>query len=269
MAERDLQTDADRRQRNHARRSLAIELGPDSKRDRAPTRVAELLRRAEAAVQETAAPGDAHANPVAALLSSALAVVPVLPSDYEDELRKEELFPTGARDLHGEPLDLRTRTSWTAPLDDVPLLELMEVLVVNSVAPFLLTSRLLPNLRAAAARGTLGGAFVVNVTSPEGIFDANKSKGSEHPHTNMAKAALNMLTRTIAGELAPQGVFVSAADTGWISQMRPNAKVLPPLSEEDGAARVLDPVAAGIDALRRGDTPMHGMLFQHFRQVDW
>jgi len=78
-----------------------------------------------------------------------------------------------------------------------------------------------------------------------------------------------MLTRTVAGELAPQGIYVCAADTGWISQMRPNPKFLPPLTEEDGAARVLDPVVAGLEALQRGESPAHGVLFQHFRVVDW
>jgi len=257
------------RLRNKAKRTMALELSCSSPLDSVPSHVAELLRRAQTAVEETKASG-IKSDPVAALFSSALAVVPLLPSDRDAELQKEELFPASLRDIHGEPLDLRTSTSWTAPLDNVPLLELMEVLVVNSVAPFLLTSRLLPGLRGAAASSKgYGGAFVVNVSSSEGMFDASKPKGSEHPHTNMGKAALNMLTRTIANDLASQNVFVTSADTGWISQMRPNPKVLPPLSEEDGAARVLDPVLSGIDALKKGEVPSHGVLFQHFKVVDW
>lgn len=94
-------------------------------------------------------------------------------------------------------------------------------------------------------------------------------KTAEHPHTNMGKAALNMLTRTIAGELAPQGVYVTAVDTGWVSQMRPNPRVLPPLSVVDAAARVLDPVVTGLEALGRGQKPIHGVLLQHFHVVDW
>lgn len=258
------------RQRNDARRTMALELSTFSNASSAPTHVAELLRRAQAAVEEARMNGGAATDPIAALFSSALAVVPLLPSDREAELRQDEWFPASLRDMHGEPLDLRAQTSWTAPLDQVPLLELMEVLIVNSVAPFLLTSRLLPNLRAAAHKsGGCGGAFVVNVSSSEGIFDPSKPKGSEHPHTNMGKAALNMLTRTIAEDLSSQGVFVSSADTGWISQMRPNPKVLPPLTEEDGAARVLDPVITGMGVLQRGELPAHGVLFQHFKVVDW
>eukprot|EP00971_Amphidinium_carterae_P173751 3444436-Amphidinium_carterae.1 len=56
----------------------------------------------------------------------------------------------------------------------VPLLELMEVMVVNSVAPFLLTSKLLPGLKAGAA-ATIGGSYVVNVTAQ----DAPASRGKD------------------------------------------------------------------------------------------
>lgn len=205
----------------------------------------------------------------AAFLSSVLAMVPLLPSDDAAEQDKELLFPAGGRDLHGEQLDLRTSTSWTSHMDEVPLLELMEVLVVNAVAPFVLTSRLLPLSKAAVRAGGRGAAFVVAVSSQEGVFNRDGQKAPEHPHTNMSKAALNMFTRTVASQLAPSNVFLTAVDTGWISQMRPGAKRLPPLSEEDGAARVLDPVLSGLEMLRQGETPLHGCLLKNFKVVDW
>lgn len=43
--------------------------------------------------------------------------------------------------------------------------------------------------------------YIVNVSAMEGQF-YRKNKSSKHPHTNMAKAALNMMTRTCANEFA-------------------------------------------------------------------
>jgi len=258
------------KKRNKVRRALQNELDTKSSLNQPPELLATLLRRVETAVGSR--DGAVATDPMSALLSSALAMVPLLPSDREAARQQNDLFPAGHRDRHGQPLDLRQQTSWTAPLDGVPVLELMEVLVVNAVAPFLLTSRLLPALRAAA-RDTRGlrSAFVINVTSQEGVFTgaSEASKSAQHPHTNMGKAALNMLTRTVAGELAPQHVFVCAVDPGWVSQMRPNPKVLPPLSEEDAAARIIDPIVLGVESIRRGDIPVHGVLLQHYRVVDW
>merc|ERR1719188_2550972 len=112
------------------------------------------------------------------------------------------------------------------------------------------------------------GRFVVNVSSAEGIFSADgaSAKSGEHPHSNMAKAALNMLTKTAATELSTQGVYCTAVDPGWVSLMRPvsGGQQLPPLSEADGAARVLAPVLDGIRALRSGREPVNGILLRHF-----
>jgi len=215
---------------------------------------------------------------VPALRSAALPMVPRIEGDEED---LSLLFPEDRRDLHGEPLDLRPATTWSTSLATkssssgvISSRELLEVLAVNAAAPFILLQQLVPVLTRA---GGLAGRFVVNVTSAEGLFssDGAASKGSEHPHSNMAKAALNMLTKTADAELSAQGVYCTAVDPGWVSMMRPgepssSARPLPPLSEADGAARVLAPILDGVRALRAGSgEPPHGVLLRNFEVAPW
>jgi len=142
--------------------------------------------------------------------------------------------------------------SWTQKVQDVDPLELLEVQLCNSVAPFLLVSRLRPAMRAAVQAGARR-AYVVNVSAMEGQF-SRRYKGPGHPHTNMAKAALNMLTRTSAKEMfETDRILMSAVDTGWITDERPHREKLriaaegwhAPLDLVDGAARVYDPIVRG------------------------
>ncbi len=142
--------------------------------------------------------------------------------------------------------------SWTQKVEDVDPLELLEVQLCNAVAPFLLVSKLRPAMRAAIARGARR-AYVVNVSAMEGQF-SRRYKGPGHPHTNMAKAALNMLTRTSARELfESDAILMTAVDTGWITDERPHTEKLriaaegwhAPLDLVDGAARVYDPIVRG------------------------
>lgn len=140
---------------------------------------------------------------------------------------------------------------------------------------------LLPVLRRRRRQGATVqlGRFVVNVTSQEGVFstDGAAAKSAEHPHSNMAKAALNMFTKTSAPELASIGIFCTAVDPGWVSMMRPGdhsnlARPLPPLTEIDGAARVVAPVFDGVRALRQQPqqrVPLHGVLLRNFEVAPW
>jgi len=217
------------------------------------------------------------------MLSSALPLVHRLPEDFLDEKAQEEFFPHGCQDLHGEPLDLRSVSSWTTTLcgrgaraSNISGRELLEVLAVNAAVPFLLFQGMIPVLSSPRKPGTFQGCFVVNVTSAEGMFSADGSaaKTPEHPHTNMAKAALNMLTKTAAPELAMSNVFCTAVDPGWVSMMRPGdqnstKRPLPPLSEAEGAARVLAPVFDGVRALREGKSPLSGVLLRNYRVTSW
>ncbi|MDR6173282.1 NAD(P)-dependent dehydrogenase (short-subunit alcohol dehydrogenase family) [Nocardioides zeae] len=157
-----------------------------------------------------------------------------------------------AVDAGGLLPDLQTTNSWTQVVDEVDPLELLEVQFCNSIAPFLLISRLRPAMREAVRRGARR-AYVVNVSAMEGQF-SRRYKGPGHPHTNMAKAALNMLTRTSAGEMfETDRILMTAVDTGWITDERPHQEKLriaaegwhAPLDLVDGAARVYDPIVRG------------------------
>lgn len=145
-------------------------------------------------------------------------------------------FPKELVDPHGDPLDLRTSTTWTTQITETPLHELLETMVINTLAPTILIQKLLPPMKLASPKKR----FIINVSSPEGSFSAGeKDESGVHPHTNMAKSALNRLTQTVAGECVKLGVYVCAVDPGWVSLMGPVGDVTgrgmcPPLSEMDG-----------------------------------
>jgi NAD(P)-dependent dehydrogenase (short-subunit alcohol dehydrogenase family) len=163
--------------------------------------------------------------------------------------------------------DPSPENSWSARLGALDPAEVLETQLVNALAPALLCDRLLPLLLASPhAR-----RYVVNVTAVEGRF-AVRNKTSGHPHTNMAKAALNMLTRTSAAELAEQGVHMCAVDTGWITDENPAPKKArmtgagfrTPLDIVDGAARVYDPIVRG----EAGD-PVSGVFLKDYQEAAW
>jgi NAD(P)-dependent dehydrogenase (short-subunit alcohol dehydrogenase family) len=163
--------------------------------------------------------------------------------------------------------DTAPENSWSARLGGLDPAELLETHLVNAIAPALLCDRLLPLLLASPHPRR----YVVNVTAVEGRF-AVRNKTAGHPHTNMAKAALNMLTRTSAEELAVQGVYLSSVDTGWITDENPAPKKAriadrgfrTPLDIVDGAARVYDPIVRG----EAGD-PVSGVFLKDYRVADW
>lgn len=172
-----------------------------------------------------------------------------------------------AVDAGGLLPDLVSTNSWVATVDGVDPLELLEVQLCNSVAPFILLSRLTPALRASTARRR----YVVNVSAMEGVF-SRRYKGAGHPHTNMAKAALNMLTRTSAGDLAREGILVTAVDTGWITDERPHTTKTrladegfrAPLDLVDGAARIYHPIVDGENGI-----DLSGCFLKDFRVHPW
>lgn len=164
-------------------------------------------------------------------------------------------------------IDLRRQHSWVMTLEEVPPVELVEVQVVNAIVPALLCSRLEP----AFLRSRQPDRYIVNVAALEGQFE-RPSKPGRHPHTNMAKAALNMLVRTSAEQYASKGIYMVAVDPGWVShEAPPRARARaeadgfrPPLDFEDAAARILDPIARGL-----AGRPIHGVLLKDFAEAPW
>src|SRR6202012_3395940 len=128
------------------------------------------------------------------------------------------LFPAGELDADQQQIDLRPHNSWRLTLAEVPTVELLEVQLVNAVAPFVLSSRLKPLMLRHPSRDK----HIVNVSAVEGQF-YREHKTDKHPHTNMAKAALNMLTRTSAVDYVRDGIHMNSVDTGWVSDEDPAA----------------------------------------------
>jgi NAD(P)-dependent dehydrogenase (short-subunit alcohol dehydrogenase family) len=151
----------------------------------------------------------------------------------------------------------------------VPSPELIEVQLVNAIAPFILASKLKPLMM----KDRTDEKHIVNVSAMEGQF-ARRTKTSKHPHTNMAKAALNMMTFTSAPEYAEQGIFMNAVDTGWVTDEDPvthaerkqrELDFQPPLDIVDGAARICDPFFSG---LLTGEH-VWGKFLKDYRSVPW
>jgi NAD(P)-dependent dehydrogenase (short-subunit alcohol dehydrogenase family) len=180
----------------------------------------------------------------------------------------ERLADGTAIDAGGLVPDLHDVNSWTQNVEHVDPLEMLEVQLANTTAPFILVSRLRPNLAASAARRK----YIVNVSAMEGQF-GRRYKGPGHPHTNMAKAAMNMLTRTSAEELlATDGILMTSVDTGWITDERPHPTKVrlaeegfhAPLDLVDGAARVYDPIVQG-----EAGTDLHGVFLKDYKPSAW
>lgn len=192
-----------------------------------------------------------------------------IPYSFDSSLKSKEIFPEGKLDADLQQVDLRKTNSWRLKLGEIETLEMIEVQLVNAVAPFVLCNRLSTLMR----KTNTGQKHIVNVSAMEGKFHRFK-KISRHPHTNMAKAALNMLTHTSASEFAKDGVFMNAVDTGWVTDEDPielsrkkeiEHDFQPPLDIVDGAARVMDPLLDGIN------TGKHwcGKFLKDYRPIDW
>jgi NAD(P)-dependent dehydrogenase (short-subunit alcohol dehydrogenase family) len=198
----------------------------------------------------------------------ALASVPVTELALVAKSAAPDRLAAGtAIDAGGLVPDLAATNSWVDRVHEVDPTELLEVQLCNQTAPFILVSRLRAAMLASPARRR----YVVNVSAMEGQF-SRAYKGAGHPHTNMAKAALNMLTRTSAHDLVHDGILMTAVDTGWITDERPHPQKMrlaeegfhAPLDLVDGAARVYDPIVRG-----EAGEDLYGCFLKDFEPAPW
>lgn len=167
----------------------------------------------------------------------------------------------------GQPVDNREKTSWNSTLEEISMYELVEVNLINQIAPYFLIKELKPLF----LNSHFEERFIVNVTSSEGIFSYT-NKTIFHPHTNMTKAALNMMTLTSAKEFAVDSIFMTSVDVGWIStgakeslrKKQFEEGYIPPLDSVDGASRIFDPIVGGING-----KSIFGVLLKNYKVSQW
>ena len=204
--------------------------------------------------------------PIGVSRAAALSQTELLPDDH---VAGADLFPEGRLDQDLQQIDLRERNSWRLTLAEVSSVELLETQLVNAVAPFVLNARLKPLMMRTSGNDK----HIVNVSAVEGQF-YRRFKTTRHPHTNMAKAALNMMTRTSAADYHADGIHMNSVDTGWVSDEDPahiadrkttDHHFHPPLDIVDGAARIVDPIISG---MLTGEH-VWGQFLKDYRITDW
>ncbi len=192
-----------------------------------------------------------------------------IPYSFDNSLQAQEVFPEGELDADLQQVDLRKTNSWRLKLGQIETPEMVEVQLVNAVAPFVLCNRLSNLMR----KENTGQKHIINVSAMEGKF-MRFHKEDRHPHTNMAKAALNMMTHTSASDFAKSGIFMNAVDTGWVTDEDPaelsrkkeeEHDFQPPLDIVDGAARVMDPLFDGINTGKHWS----GKFLKDYMPIDW
>jgi len=229
----------------------------------------QVVSREPARLADETVPALAWNGKTTAMGLSASAQLSQIPYVHDHTLSAEKVFPQGELDANLQQVDLRETNSWRLRLGEIQTSEMIELQLVNAIAPFVLCNKLSRMMK----RENTGQKHIVNVSAMEGKFH-RFTKTDRHPHTNMAKAALNMLTHTSASDLAKSGIYMNAVDTGWVTDEDPFLLSMrkqeehdfqPPLDIVDGAARVCDPFFDGIL------TGKHwcGKFLKDYFPVDW
>lgn len=207
-----------------------------------------------------------RSNSVSVLLEAQ----PNYPSLVQDLSRSSLDFPADKFDSDGQQIDRRLTNSWKLKLGEISTIEMLEVQLANVVAPFVLNSQLKPLMM----RSSFSRRFIINVSAKEGVFNSPR-KTIFHPHTNMAKAALNMMTLTGAPDYANDRIYINSVDPGWISDQNPYHQQIyaqqkrgfyPPLDAVDSMARLYDPIVQGI---QNTDEPIRGQFLKDYVPSSW
>jgi NAD(P)-dependent dehydrogenase (short-subunit alcohol dehydrogenase family) len=173
----------------------------------------------------------------------------------------KSIFPPDELDEFGQQLDLRHNNSWMLNLENVDIKELVEVFIINAIAPFILCKHLKDVMGYKSDNDNKNMSWIINVTSMEGIFNW-KRKSTRHPHTNMAKAALNMMTRTVGLNYIEDGIVVVGVDTGWNNSQQPDSyDVTTPVDCKDGSARILDPIYRRLEN--------HSVIYKNYKIIEF
>jgi hypothetical protein len=201
--------------------------------------------------------------------SAAMSQMVVLP---EDVGVPNSILPPGLTDINDQQLDLRKTNSWLLKMEEVSTPEVMECMFINAVAPFVLNSRLKPLMGFPVSHDD---RYIINVSAMEGKF--YRYKMPNHPHSNMAKAALNMMTRTSAEDLAKNhSIYMNSVDTGWINDENPLEKAhmtarlnnfQTPIDEVDAAARIVDPIFSGLNHPEKPKD--YGKFLKDYVETEW
>lgn len=203
-------------------------------------------------------------NPIVTDCVSCLTQIPLINGD---EIVDSELFPLNKYDKDGQQEDRRSENSWSLKIDDIDVVEMYEVMYINMITPFLFNSR----LKKIMGKGGVP-SYIINVTAMEGNF-YDPEKNANHVHTNMAKAALNMMTRTAAQDYARSNIYMNSVDVGWITNEKPyplsqkaeERKSKMAIDEIDGAARILDPIYKGYNDKEYE----YGKLYKNYHIYPW
>ena len=261
------------------------------KAEEAAAAVAKAAEATEAAKLSNSVPTSSSSSSSSSSLLLSSALLPSLPSSFtsissdasqfplipSDSQTDPSHFPVNRTDVNGQQVDLRQENSWRLELADISTGEIAEVMAINVMAPFILNGKLKNLMRKSKHEWK----FIVNVSAMEGKF--YRYKTSRHPHTNSAKAALNMMTRTSAQDYAKDKIFMTAVDTGWINDENPvhiavkiaaKYNFQTPLDEVDAASRVIDPIFAPLAEKQQNPNnkdirPSFGFFLKDFVKCEW
>lgn len=117
----------------------------------------------------------------------------------------------------------------STPLDELDFAEMERFFAVNSIGTLRVTRALLPALRSGADKK------IVNLTSRMGSIEDNSS-GAAYSY-RASKAALNMVTRSLAIDLGPEGFICAVLHPGWV--MTDMGGESAPVTTEDSIAGML------------------------------